>query len=257
MGVPIYHFPGVAASRDAILQRYPSFEYAFPFGVSCAPRGALGPGGEGSLCACSSNAIGVRYEPENQVWHPVSDGVHVGWWKDGVPTPDEMLAPKTARDGVPIRLADGRQWMIPVVRFITGDTGLPAILRWDCRTGKARTENSPRYVELVNLCDRIFAAEVGRDQAAYSLEELFRLGTLALAVNYRVREAEVSALGLLDTSNLRDIADAVLDGPNLRKLMSELNSKKNESELGPDLKAGADGSPDTTQPEQKSSSIST
>ena len=216
-----------------------------------------GPDGRpGVIIARASSDARLRYEPDRQVWHacPGPEGAarfSVGWYTADPPGPDDLARDDGLR-GVPLRLADGKDWIVPVAQL------QPQVRTW---TGTAwETRRDPRHDTLWELAERLkdrfwepinaariawaeaagaaeeaqtkqapdakerieaaVAAGVAMKQALDALDPAETLGVLQ--VNYRLGPEEVGALGLLSydpmygVSTDWDILDAFVTGPGIR-----------------------------------------
>jgi hypothetical protein len=203
-------------------------DYAFPKGESfatCEMRD--GPLGAGVLAACG-DGLGLSYDPATMTAELISEGVYVivSRIKALVPGPDELQRSTRSVDGYSVTLADGNDWFIPVVRFLDGNTQLPQVIMRK-PNGKATWDVKPEYLELVRVADRIVKDLLDGEQTAYDPDEMLWFCTQALQLNYRIGEAEIAAMGLIDSGNVREIANAALDGPKLAVLMDEFKKKQN------------------------------
>lgn len=248
----------------------------YAFADKCAPSVVEiqeGPGGASGALAAVGSPEGLAYEPAVQEWQlaeAVGPGVWIGWPKDRkqLPGPRDLMRRSVCVEGYPVRLGDGNLWDIPVVRRApnasqVNRTALPLVVKIGA-DGAARSEVRADYEGLwrmsLVLRDSLFGTVDAQGNVTrpdfVDPFDLLRLGALALAVNYRVGLYEVSALELIDTENAKEIGDAVLDGPNLKRFLDEWSdSKKNgTSPHGATSCAGAAASLDTCPPGLKSSS---
>ena len=218
--------------RDAVVVAFPELAYAFPRGgslqtVACS----AGPGGMSGVFAASGDARGLAYDPATQEWQRIGERAWLGWTKDGLPGPEELEAPELCNDSVPVLLADGRTWYLPVARYLNGDTGLPRFVVVDPDTGQAVFRVRPEYARLFSVAAKVADIEVlggvRKDRAGFDAEDVMTLAELGLGVNYRVSRWEISALQVLDTGSAARIADALLDGESLKRLLEDIRAKKN------------------------------
>jgi hypothetical protein len=214
-------------TADIICKGWPQLAYAFR-GESSSCRGIAG----GSLGAGLLVGVGdpAAWQDGSHTWReiPCEAGkpkAFVGVPNDPAlfPGPADLLREKQSVDSRDVVLGDGNTWRVPVVRFLNGSTALPRVLMMD-ESGHVRFDLRREYRALVNMADKICDAEF-RNAAQYSAGELLWFAAEALAVNYRVSALEVAALQLVDTSNLRAIAEAALDAASIRKLLDEFQKK--------------------------------
>jgi hypothetical protein len=230
----LYFVPCEAANREAVLARCPALAYALPDGEAVALRGCVaGPGGQsGTLAAVASRP--PRLDLTAQRWEKMAGAAGDPWLgleAAARPGPDDLRRRRPCVETHPVVLGDGRAWDVPVVRLATGDCALPAVLRLDAG-GAVRKELAPEHQRLFDMAEAVVLTEVGRavgdpQTPAADPALLMALAEAALGLHYRVARWEIAALGLLTTANARDIADAVCDGPNLKRLVEEWQSKKN------------------------------
>jgi hypothetical protein len=272
MGRFLYFLPGMTGlpQRADVLRDFPGLDYAFPAGAQFNVCTTSGPKNIGGVLAAAGDGHGLRYLETEQEWQPItaivgpvgSDpesmeaGAHgqpwIGWDRKAKPLPEDLQREGMSLDGKPVLLADGHNWTVPIVRLINGDTRLPCVLGLDAK-GRVTKRVRPEYQVLFALAGNIFDAEASLAvEHGHGIEDLYVLGTLALQVNYRIGSDEVSILGLLDTENVKKIADVLLDGENLRKLLEEWRSKKNAGTApGANSATGAADVAATSQPTEK------
>lgn len=168
----------------------------------------------------------IGYKPDRQTWTPpVRPGeAWLGIPKDK-PTPRD-LERRTTINGHPVRLEDGNDWVIPLARVWPEGTELPRIVFRSVNgelMGRIRSE----YLGLATIAERIFYSigssnpgEV-QDRKRISLgvgpEEMWTAACRALEVNYRVSEREISALELMSTDCLPNVALALIDWPSIER----------------------------------------
>lgn len=172
--------------------------HAFPDGTSFGARQVVsGPAGLGGVIAAPTDARGT-YSPDEQEWHEISAASGrrrwCGWWKDAPPTP-ETLRREGQLPGEVVRMADGRDWLIP--RAYEVDEGqlhptLPAAMRRLPSGGWVRGDALPAYRELWSVAERISESF----PASYRYDDV----AIVLSGNYRIGPDEVGVLGLLDSA---------------------------------------------------------
>jgi hypothetical protein len=246
----LYYLPGATGGIATHRQmKAAGLGYAFPLeGGECpAPAwGAPGPDGRQGLLVTygddprHSNPA-LTYDPQTQVWVqlPAPDGATsaaapwLGYAKDPLQRPmaGDLLRKRTAVDSHSVELGDGGNWSIPIVRRFPDGTALPQVLVAGSNgrvTPRVRKDFEELYNFALLLTEDLFgsgatdfaALPEDKRNAAY-----MRFGVLALGVNYRVSFAEVSALELLDTQNIKRVAQAIIDWPNLQKFLEEFKKK--------------------------------
>jgi len=158
----------------------------------------------------------------------------VGMWEDWRPGERDLMRARV-REGYRVELGNGEEWLVPVLKYATGRSGLPEELRV---TSEGKLERKPR-VEYAGLCARAeryweallaIAGGARAESVILSDAEGYLLACEALGLNYRVTRAEVNLLGLLndvaDRQTLGQAVYAAVDGPGLEAFASAL--KKND-----------------------------
>lgn len=249
----LYFLPGRAGAPNHESLKREGLGYAFPAGCPFLANELEGPGGQYGLLLGygAGGAFGCKLA--DQTWLEMQGLLRqsdkaapwVGVWNDPAqrPGPVDLERRKRCVEGYAVRLGDGQPWQIPVVRGVLGSTSLPRVVVC-APDGSATWRVSAEFARLLQLAELLWentlSAWTEERKAAPNTEHILELGAEALAVNYRIRRWELSLLELLDTENAREIADAVLDGPNLQKLMDEMAGKKKEAcAAGPTSEAGA------------------
>lgn len=229
----LYYAP---CQRHAISEVRKEIAYAFDSEGGpvreCHPGPDERPGivfGDGAAWSGRENKVG--HYPETQTWHQIPKSeIWIGYYE--LPTPDELARPKQLR-GLPVELADGNQWLVPVARnFVEseGDYGfvcaLPSARKFD---GEKWMTNGPipKYRLLweiaTNWAETISPSYDGNATVEDECEGCVDV----LSVNYRVHRAEISVIGLLTEESRGEIISAALD------LQTFLDwSKKNETSAG-------------------------
>jgi hypothetical protein len=189
---------------------------AFPVGQFALPGGNTTSGTLVAVPNDSGDLVAIRQD--EQEWQPVKTGdtiTHwIGFWKSAPPTPFDLQRPEVV-DGSPLKLGD-HEWLVPVVHPPLQST-LPFVMRM---TGDGPTVHvAQQYRELQTESVRYFewvasmgAKETPEEKAERLKQhptpkyaELFGYCGRVLGVNYRVGLWELSALGMLDTNNGRDL----------------------------------------------------
>jgi hypothetical protein len=160
---------------------------------------AIDPGPKGKAPACG-------YYPNDQEWREVKrvgySTYWIGWMRDARPGPDDLARPRQLR-GWPVRLADGNQWMVPVV-YPSERATLPVGFHPNgdgqvhlMATGDIQIEEAERFYEIA----------IGDGQ--YMMSEAFVFCTKVLAINYRVGLYECSSatVGLVTSVELNPIME--------------------------------------------------
>lgn len=212
----------------AIVKRL-GLDYAFETDPKCY-GGAVGPGGKDGAIIGVDDGTPIRLDLKNQTWTKISESVWFGFNTESKPGPEDFLRKKTWVEGYPVVLADGNRWTIPIIRLrpYTGpdQINLPMIIGYD--DGKPGMIIKEEFQELYYGAEALRENLLIENEEMADIERILSICNTSLKVNYRISDKEIVALKLIDTENIKEIVDALLDGPNLRQLIEELNSKKNE-----------------------------
>lgn len=163
-----------------------------------------------------------RYLPEEQTWRRFPNSgerkaesgnspAWVGYYNEGKPGPAD-LARLEQVPGVPLRLADGHSWQVPLVRFPLPGGGrgtlLPAYVDCDEFGEPIAGEVLEKYAPLASIAERFWlawntafmaAAALGREEFEFDCDTIVADACLTLAANYRISLAEVMLLKLFRT----------------------------------------------------------
>jgi len=136
------------------------------------------------------------------------------------------LARKSQRDGHAVRLADGNEWLVPVARALDGTTPLPRRLALSAEGVWVFGDVTEEFAGLYADACRVFETFCGEaeDDGAVLVSEGVEIAVRALAVNYRIGPAEISALGLFTSESQADVLKALVDWPALDELKKKLDS---------------------------------
>lgn len=221
----LYYLPGTAAAtKDQIVATLP--HAGFETGYSSRATSA-GPDGKGGLLV--ARASGVEYDAQKQAWAECNGGK---WWAgyalDAPPGPADLLRAEPLT-GHKVKLADGREWLVPVLFLVKGLVALPSmqVLRLNAE-GEWTSAVKPEHEELARRVRETwdhwaFAAgirEQAPDEQPPSFEFELDLIIDGLALNYHLSRWEVSLLGLLDAggNSYRNALEALIDVPTLKAI---------------------------------------
>jgi len=169
-----------------------------------------------------------RYDAKTQEWTEKNQWggqwLWVGVEVHARPTPQALARPRRCQ-GKDMLLGDGHIWRVPILRYWTGDLGLPASVSLDAKSCEPVYRVLPEYRA---LGDRILAFyDILSRGETPTIEDTIRVCVDALSVNYRVGMAETKLLNLWTTENLLEVAMTVIDFERLVSLRDDL--KKNSS----------------------------
>lgn len=249
--------------------------YALGDGTAITTREALagpGPKNRGGIVLAyggdgKTDPASVGFWPDRQVWRPAGQagGTYVGMpagpeAKTQKPGPADLMRAEPV-GGYIVDLADGNPWIVPVARIFPEGTAFPQTLAIGPE-GQLVSEPIEEFAAAAGDADRIWDAvrtdhdmlEDGEEPTAIDDIEAFRMAVRALAINYRVGPAEVSALKILTTTNVLRVLACFVDYPAFAA--AELADAKKNGEQAPDTGPSDDGPPasaaTTSQPEPTS-----
>ena len=200
-----------------------------------------GPSGPGVLFAHGQAGFEAAGACE---WTAAPDAAYwIGFLRSDLPRPQDLVRAKVM-PGHPVCLADGNLWTVPVARLLDGAPALPRRLTWDGASWQPG-DVLERYADLFGAACRCWDA-LSQD-GEVTFDESCDVAVLALAINYRVGPAEVSALGLFDNTSHIEVVKAMLDWPALEEVKKKLDSGELSSVPG-----DTDSSPDTDPAPQNS-----
>ncbi len=153
----------------------------------------------------------VGYYPDQQTWRklPNVEGrpeCWVGYWNDAKPGPGDLARSKQLR-GMPVELADGQTWEVPIVRSFDGarqewTNQLPAAWAAD-EHGNLVPGGEPKAIYrhlwdlTAPLADKILAIASGEDVEWPDDAHVGKVVTALLQVNYSVSAAEIGMLEIV------------------------------------------------------------
>lgn len=200
-------------------------EYCNEVGFRIATKSpATGPDGSTGTLASPLTDAGSLEVVEGQRWFPMAGGIQLGVFQSPeVRVRPEQLARSQQRPGHLVRLGDGQEWLIPVARLASGGPGLPRrrAIRADGSIGWEVDEAHRELSDFANVAWDFRNGVV----CDVTEEDLDRFAAQALAVNYRIGLHEAVALGLFTDVSLRGIVDALLDWPEVLRVIEQATKK--------------------------------
>lgn len=168
---------------------------------SRGPDDAQGSAQSGVLVAWRKpGATELGYRPDQQEWKPAiptnalaAGRYWIGFWKDSLPTPDDLRRPYCHR-GTELELGDGQAWTFPHPQKLPRDV----ILEDD---GSHRYELQRRFHDYGLEVERWQAHFAGKDTTFFYRDAIDTVLN-ALRLNYRLTPEVQNALRLLNTDNL-------------------------------------------------------
>lgn len=180
----------------------------------------------------------IKMDMDAQVWRkmprPGQEDVYIGYWKDSPPGPDDL---KRANQlgGYQLKLADGKQWLIPVVRLFDEAAGelrsnLPSYIDVDDNGNPKPGQVVPLYAHLEDLTAPFAEAMISSPDTNFEDVDIYRAARVLLQVNYVVDMIEIAqAKVLTDEQMAHSIIAAAIDWPSY--LRWQKVSKKKEPSL--------------------------
>lgn len=170
------------------------------------------------VCFDSKPGRPLRYEPNAQTWKPIKGeddiAYWIGWYTDAKPGPMQ-LARQHGLGGRSVRLADGQEWIVPVVYLVNCECQLPR--RYGIGDG-GQTEAlvAQEYRGLLEKADQIMDAisqwrDSNKTDLVVDVAMLADALICGLGFNYRLGRAEVLALELLDDKAIARGAFAMVE----------------------------------------------
>jgi hypothetical protein len=193
-----------------------------------------GPDGGSGLVVSYSNRTG--HYKDTQVWQEIhGTKCWIGYDKNDPPTPDDLARDGVTIDGYFVELGDGNKWVVPVARHASGDPNLPR--PYKCIDGKwAHGDVVPKYQKLWEVAEKFWEVakqQFGEDEDSITvpleLNQEIEFALIALSTNYRIDRTEASILQLLNKESVSGILGAVIDWPNVQRLLKK-NIEENLAE---------------------------
>jgi len=214
----------------------PGFLYYIPGGASKADLPALGlnhltdaslslnpiSGGPDSRSGMLMSICHAKYLPDEQTWTQCGK-FWLGYETLKKPSTADLSKPEKIQ-GYTVMLEDGFEVVVPLVRRIPQGTALPETLVIGI-DGALITEPLPKYAALSEGAEKIFQTLVMGDNSM-SFSDLWNIVCQALAINYRVSPYELSALKVITTINIVNLAEALVDVPAISEAIKAESQKK-------------------------------
>jgi len=185
-----------------------------------------GPGGKPGT-VLSPQAFDDRplgYYPDVQAWRKCPTAPWwLGYYRDGRPTPRDLVRGGYIAAGRTLTLGDGNVWMVPIARALAEEGGtlswynkLPALSELDDAGRWVRGAVLPRYAALWEAANGWFDLRVGvpADDANRQIiddQRIHEWAVTALAANYRLGSLECAELHLFSDDTVAAILDVIAD----------------------------------------------
>lgn len=171
--------------------------------TSKGPSGSAGLLLTAELADAEGRKAPTEHDPETQIWDD-QGAFWIGGVKGDLPAPVDLRRAGKPIDGHLMTLADGNEWLIPVVGPFS--SRLPRVFRM--KKGAPTLETSERYQELAAESEGY--AEWCAGNGTKPWIEVMAFIAKCLGLNYHVGLEEVSALGILDTQNGMNVIEAIV-----------------------------------------------
>jgi hypothetical protein len=186
-----------------------------------------GPGGAGGVLlhfdVPGEAPAALRYDAAAQTWKQAPGGK---WWFgfEGEVQP-RQLQRREICPGQAVALRGGTEWIIPRCYAVLPDRPrtLPGRLDLD-EAGNWVAVTEDRYRQLCEDAWRVWQAWCGSGPEL-DAPTVLRIVAAALAVNYRVGQVEIAALGILGTNDVHRILAALIDADEVLARVVELKKK--------------------------------
>ena len=259
----LYYLPGLQTPPTEALIKSEGLTPSV--GDGCRSRGTdSGPDSTAGQVIAPAGEAGIGFWPDRQTWMKCG-GYWIGWENGKQPGPEDLKREELV-EGEMVKMGDGHEWLIPMIRSTIRGTCLPQghVLNedgeWSARPMKVYQELSAdaerlwQWFELEIVGDDSLPTDAEKDKIAPpSTQELADIVCHALSVNYKVGRADVSALGLLDDLTIISACRAIVDWASLVKMSMALkrqNAGKQEASTSdtPPIGVGAKDSCQTISP---------
>lgn len=256
----IYFFPGAGPTLSPADLEARGLGYAFDRAPDCRQTGRGPDGGPGLLCSGQLGGAALSYEASSQRWIEIPGAKAPAWvgiWRDSPPPGPADLARPVQLPGHRVELADGREWVAPIVRGVAEDGGepiaycpLPREMQLDEEGRLSPGEITKAYQTLWDAAAAFFDTVAGPlEDPAGDAETRIPIDSNAavelLAANYFLGPAEVVLLGLLrwNGPEAQRILEAAIDLPSWEQLLKKKRPPDTSS-----IGNGPPGGPGDTDP---------
>ena len=266
MAAPIYFFPRLRLDElvqgdrlvPGLLARYGLAQVLDGLGsveqATCRQEmTAAGPGGASgtmlSLLTAGKPPLRFGHYPQFQRWQKVRSEpeLWIGVDTEHPPGPADLARP-TLLDGYPVRLADGQEYVVPIIRSPDPAVGthLPRDVYQDA-DGQWQIEVARKYETVWEESGRFWDFYVGNE--SMPLVELIGYAIRFLGVNYRYGPQEHAVLRLVQSGpeGTGKLLEAVFDWPHVESMLSAQKKSESPTATGPSSSASgsAAASPNT------------
>lgn len=192
-----------------------------------AVTSTIGPGGCRCLLFGDVKAAAMRFKPDEQEWmQSFNKNYWVGFYLEDPPTALD-LAKKTQLSGHLVTLGNKGQWLIPVARKFAEGAIMPLTLGIGSN-GEIITKTLSEYIGFSGRAEKYYL-ETMREVFDFKIDNMIedkdkvKLAFEAIMLNYHLSFEEIFALDLINTLNLREVCEAVIDIPTVNEVTKQMN----------------------------------
>lgn len=198
-----------------------------------AVTSTIGPGGDRCLLFGNIKAAAMRFKPEEQQWvESFNKEYWVGFYIEDPPATED-LAKETQLSGHEVKLGNDGLWLIPVARKFAEGAIMPLTLGIGSK-GEIITKTIAEYIGFSGRAEKYYhetmreVFELNFDKQI-TTEEKVELAFESIMLNYHVGFEEIFALDLINTLNLREVCEAVIDVPTLNEVTAQMAVDKKKT----------------------------
>lgn len=224
MGAIIYYIPGASAVSRAGIEKA-GLGYTLPKDTGTPEYTTTQKGPDGAFGALflfqGKDKVDLVQLAQETKWEQIP---HTKCWfgydKNNPPKPQDLKR-VSVRESYAVMLSDGNKWDVPIIRHVDNTTELPKQLKHDGEKWLAvslRPEHLDLFERAGQVWDEYITPLMETDDSAdddeaieISLTNGWDFAVDALALNYRISIAEVSLLGLFDSTTASQAALAAID----------------------------------------------
>lgn len=200
---------------------------------------ADGPDGAGIVIADRDSVTpdDLRFNKERQIWkRAFGRQSWIGAYRDDAGDTPARYARADQFDGVPMRMLDGRDWLIPQLRVyrdsadrMIWDCKLPYVVQQDPETGvMVRGECVAKYRDLFDRSCKIvegllLAGQLGKTEI--QIADVDKFTSQVLNLNYRIQLPELSMLKLCDSRLFAEVVWTAIDFHHMLDRLKNLKSR--------------------------------
>jgi len=225
MAGPLYYFPGF---KSSLIEPARVLEVAKSLGLHTVLGDAISAGKADyqTICECGPDGVGglilsiepnkANYLPNDQNWTDCGKywiGVGIG---ESV-TPTDLLRFEAPLQNYTVKLLDGNEWSIMVVRPLSVETERLFALR------PKRTENGREWLpEWECVSEHPWKSLVAElrlcfEGKSYNMDSWYSLALGVLGINYRIHADLADIMGILDSKLCMTVIGMAMDSPALER----------------------------------------